>query len=95
MAALRSCAAAHALPDGCCPVRHALLRLEMAGWGWGVAPKKWIPSHHLAAHHFDKQPPAAYLPGLIIVCLVFSYNVRRQQQSQQQQHDEPAETSED
>ena len=46
-------------------------------WRLGVLQRKWRPSHHVASHHFDAQPALAYLPGAIVVGLVFWYNSSR------------------
>ena len=31
----------------------------------------------MSAHHFDRQPALAYLPGAIAIALAFGYNARR------------------
>ena len=46
-------------------------------WRLGVLRRRWRPSHHVASHHFDQQPALAYLPGAIVVGLIFCYNSAR------------------
>ena len=59
-------------------------------WRWGVPKPKWRPGHYVSAHHFDRQPALAYVPGAIAIALAFGYNARRPAAPDESDSDEAA-----
>ena len=43
-------------------------------WRLGVVPRPWRPSDQISHHHFDRQPVAAYLPGVAVIGALWWYN---------------------